>query len=986
MARSLIRGAGKWDLSWENSELAGDAADKLQGMESRVAKPLRRLSEAVETAKAGEEISYRGRRDSSNRKKSTTGRAMKWMTLAPIGGVMALVILGIVVFLGLITPAAQINHIVEMVTGKNNFGDMVWDARFVRNLELKLSNTTSGTPTGVEARFRVMTADIAERFEVNGFILRDAAGEEIPARSGDAHLVASIVDTRARNAVYTAENIAAAMETNMDLRTRIERVYNPRWAVWYDQGSVTFRQRHDLWRNSSGVERPEGDVTDLMVWEQMSSQTGQNTNPRASADLIAVDGEDSAAEAEGMRRQNAVTQQRTQEMQGVVEGFNGANAKVMAEQIIRGLSALNIVQGICDVFGIIDFVGRNLKGMWAGQLGQNFMQLGAVAGQIQAADGSADPDVISAIGNRINAESSFEMEDGSMSAPRSGTMGQAFMYVSGEAPITELNGSTRRWVTGGLEGQPQVGGVLAQMWSGGIAGICSAATNPSVRVATTIAGVLVLPTLGAGVAIGGLLLGIIGSRQMDYVAGMVAPMAVRIMGGQIVGEDSVGEEYLDATIIGGLNLRGRANMASGIPGIGVGGAQEVFAAHQAYRARIAKQERSERSPFDVTSRHTFLGSLTVRMMPHVGVMNSASGVLGMMGSMVNRSARIVTPAASALDTAGFQQELEVCRDADYQEIGIATDPFCNPIFGIPQRYLAISPEDVLRELEARGEIEIAEDGRSRILNNYFGNPENDMTGLRRFERHCAGRRDPLTVGSSADARGEHCVARDGEDNRVLMLYALFLIDDRIEDNLSGDGMRIVNSTPETGAGVDGDAGCDDEQSCAERIVELVEEGRISDVGESGWLEAMRRVAAGEGMQPSVCEGEAIGRGSMMVDVTLASALVRLAGRYEIEIEGFGFVGDEAVRCDGGYFTRGMAVRISGLGDFEEIDFEVGQVEEISRFVRDFVGAVRNMNPNATVHIGQTECSAMFASSLRGLPRIFRDEGRGCDHIYLAVVL
>jgi len=110
----------------------------------------------------------------------------------------------------------------------------------------------------------------------------------------------------------------------------------------------------------------------------------------------------------------------------------------------------------------------------------------------------------------------------------------------------------------------------------------------------------------------------------------------------------------------------------------------------------------------------------------------------------------------------------------------------------------------------------------------------------------------------------------------------------------------------------------------------------------------------------------------------------MAERYEMVIGGFGFEGDELVRCDGGYHTRGFAVKLLSISDGELIDFSREQVSEISAFVRDFVGAVRSQHPSARVHIGQSECSPTFGSSLR-FPGIFQAMGRSCDHLYLAVV-
>ena len=414
----------------------------------------------------------------------------------------------------------------------------------------------------------------------------------------------------------------------------------------------------------------------------------------------------------------------------------------------------------------------------------------------------------------------------------------------------------------------------------------------------------------------------------------------------------------------------------------------VYLEHQIYLAQMDADERAERSPFDPTSKSTFIGSIVAKVIPYAGNLATVSGFVTTMGTLVKKAAMAIMPTTHAASLVGFSESLEVCKDQAYIEAGVATDPFCNVIYGLPMEYVDMSPSEVLQELVDLGEITIAENGRPVVLDYYFGNATKGMTGLKKYETQCVQRSKSIASYDEVEGDGSNCTTAGSGDRYKKILYALFFIDNRIMDNISGDGMSIVNNSKGTSSGIPADDGCSDTKDCAGKIMKLYDEGRIVALENSTWPEYMRRVAESGERQPSVCYGNsALNNELMTIDVTLASTMIRLASRYSVTVRGFGFMGDEGIGCDGGYHPKGQAIDIVRIEDETKdtgmINYAAGQVETVSNYTRDFVEAVRSSEPNATVHVGQTSCSAVFNSYVK-FPNAYKAAGNSCDHLYLAV--
>lgn len=137
-----------------------------------------------------------------------------------------------------------------------------------------------------------------------------------------------------------------------------------------------------------------------------------------------------------------------------------------------------------------------------------------------------------------------------------------------------------------------------------------------------------------------------------------------------------GEDLGNALVSGASSYLG-GNGTSGGQG---GGTMPKLVAYLGERdsvvAEEAKYQRATRDPFDITSRHTFLGSLAYAVLP---IAYGGGGILrnvANMSNLVSSSAVAVLPTASAV---GESNELTSVGDCDLlSSTGAVGDGFCNP--------------------------------------------------------------------------------------------------------------------------------------------------------------------------------------------------------------------------------------------------------------------------------------------------------------------
>lgn len=291
--------------------------------------------------------------------------------------------------------------------------------------------------------------------------------------------------------------------------------------------------------------------------------------------------------------------------------------------------------------------------------------------------------------------------------------------------IARISAAAVDLATGGLE----VAGCLA-----GLVGAAFTLGTSAVTCAPII-GKMAIAKIGFSIAAGLLVSGIVAS---------VAPVVARLLTRNLIAD--IGGEDLGNALASGANIYlGNTHRSNG-GSLATREKYEKFAVLQnQVIAEKAKLERESLSPFDLTSKYTFMGSLMTHMMSF-GQSDTLMGLLRAGGSVVSSSLVGLTPTASAYDVVSFLPDESEWEDTCpyLASIGAVGDAFCNPYAATDVETIEIDPQDIIDHLadpdgdkmsndsnfEGKNEGEEEEDGEE---NSEEENEEDEEKDLKNVE-------------------------------------------------------------------------------------------------------------------------------------------------------------------------------------------------------------------------------------------------------------
>lgn len=233
--------------------------------------------------------------------------------------------------------------------------------------------------------------------------------------------------------------------------------------------------------------------------------------------------------------------------------------------------------------------------------------------------------------------------------------------------------------------------------------------------------------------IGGFLLGAAVGAVIGVVVGAITPIVTDILKRDLI--TNIGGEDL------GNALASAANMMNGQVHATNGGslANEAkfrgFAiSQQQVIAEDARNERETLSPFDITSKNTFMGTLMMQMMSLAGS-NSLMNTITTSNSVVSSSLLgIVSPAAIAYNVTDRLPNMDE-SSSDYYgntcpylaSIGAVGDSFCNPYMITDTSTINEDPVNVINNLISSGDLALVDDGNSIANKNNNEEPSHLAT-------------------------------------------------------------------------------------------------------------------------------------------------------------------------------------------------------------------------------------------------------------------
>ena len=207
----------------------------------------------------------------------------------------------------------------------------------------------------------------------------------------------------------------------------------------------------------------------------------------------------------------------------------------------------------------------------------------------------------------------------------------------------------------------------------------------------------------AGSALGSVAFSAAVSIAIAHLVPFIAGILTRKVVTEVAGED------LGNMLVSGANMyMGQNHQQSG----GSVASKGAFIAYLQEQDRVvaenARYERETRSPFDITSKYTFLGSLASQMIPIASQMSTFTGMINGASTVVGNAVRSITPHSSAASAAIVAQIAEDQTEKNCPEmydIGAVADAFCNPYIVTDTSTLEDNPATVVNEVNALGGFE-----------------------------------------------------------------------------------------------------------------------------------------------------------------------------------------------------------------------------------------------------------------------------------------
>jgi hypothetical protein len=150
-------------------------------------------------------------------------------------------------------------------------------------------------------------------------------------------------------------------------------------------------------------------------------------------------------------------------------------------------------------------------------------------------------------------------------------------------------------------------------------------------------------------------------------------------------------------------------------------------------AQEAEIDRNNRSPFDVTSKNTFLGSIVAGVLPVISSSSTAFQPALMFNRVVGNAVKQIMPSASAADQGvSYTTTYEECKNMK----GVMCDIYGYPIPASDSSTVEIQPDDPDYERVVMANMDVDENEKMTIRDN---------SELAKFITFCANRESPWGV-------------------------------------------------------------------------------------------------------------------------------------------------------------------------------------------------------------------------------------------------
>ena len=662
------------------------------------------------------------------------------------------------------SPGLLLVQIKEMMVNKFNTQLTSMDVRTTKILSKKMGTTSGlcGSIVTIKCKYSTMSEKQLNNFKKAGI---EVIADEEKSLFGRTKPKSYIFEGKTINAA----SFSAEMSTNSSFRSALKVAYNPKFGGFTDS---FWKKAASSLRIKKAAPVFEGDDYEsklTQLEESMKEATSIKKSPKLGPD--AIDPETNLIYTEsGLTDAN----ERIDRFNELVEQAGTGTGSGVSSKILNGVTEIENmikltgpIEHACTVYRTFRAVGYAAKAARTIQLASYAMLFLNVADQIKA--GTAKPDDVSFLGTILTNESTNDLGVGESATDsfgykyaaygETGNMPTSAMQYMAAASLSGIMVNFFNNFPSGIKntckflGNPIVGFVslIGGSFLAFISGGASTATLNGVKIALKTAAKSPATWAVLGITLGEVFLP---NLLKDIVAG------------NLIDKYTVGAYAGDAITSGASGIMGTSAKFGGNAPLTPDQAVAYNSLSNNIIAKYAEEDRLTYSPFDASNKNTFMGSIILNLTPYLSKMSSITGTLSSITSLSLNSFSFLSPK---ITKAASSSDYAQCQDIEYRDLNLATDPYCNVVYGIPVEYLNTDPIAIADRMIQNNQIN-AESGEAEPGSEYSN-----------FLTNCINRVDPLGDNTTSST-GSECVLNNNT-NQNYKDYYIYYIDQRVEKGM-----------------------------------------------------------------------------------------------------------------------------------------------------------------------------------------------------------
>lgn len=394
-------------------------------------------------------------------------------------------------------------------------------------------------------------------------------------------------------------------------------------------------------------------------------------------------------------------------------GLSASSAQAIAGNLSLLAAGMSLATNVCDAGrGFVSLID-NARAVLPVELVRYASMILSVIDSVKA--GQSSEEAIAHVANKFMQQDAYADGDQTRVSP-TGADSYGVRYVTTgkvDGPI-DVDESASQYHMGLVSRIPVIRELYATFTHPAVNSACGFFTSEGFRVVSAAVSIAAaafsvassITTMGAADLAKGAFLGIV----RGAASGMSKAFALKAgtkwfvtnilnrefgvaTGSRVHGEDMGNALVAGSGRVFGLSAQEGGNAPGDKPAV-----VSYLAKHQEYIAERGRQIRATTSPFDMSTRHTFVGSILHSSIPFVSQMSNLSGLARTFLTLGWQSFGSILPASQAQQayalTRTTEATLEVCSDPDYVKFDVGFDPYCNPIMIMSTKALEMAEEEI----------------------------------------------------------------------------------------------------------------------------------------------------------------------------------------------------------------------------------------------------------------------------------------------------